>query len=351
MATLDRSLVVPVNRVPTPAGSLEEAARLANQVAAQDTFLRYRERKAPDTIRRHRADLDLFAHYLRTIPGAIEIGDLYNDPFAWSAMTKGLVEGFVIWQRTEGYAIGSINMRLSTVKLYCKLAQGAGALDEKHAAMIRTVMGYRGQEGTRIDAQRAKTRVGAKKSHPTDLTVAQARALIEQPDTPQGRRDRVLMCLLLYHGLRCEEVQLLQVSWFDLEGGYFHFEQPKVGGTLRHELSRTTRSAVTRYIAHDHSHGPLLYGSKNDGTLCGSMSKSAINQRVRFLGKKIGVEQLSPHDCRHFWAWSAAEAGTDLESLKQAGGWASLDMPSRYIKRREVANEKVRLSHERQGHP
>jgi integrase len=146
-------------------------------------------------------------------------------------------------------------------------------------------------------------------------------------------------------------VQLLQVSWFDLEGGYFHFEQPKVGGTLRHELSRTTRSAVTRYITHDHPHGPLLYGSTQDGTLYGGMSKSAINQRVRFLDRKIGVEQLSPHDCRHFWAWSAVEAGTDLESLKQAGGWASLDMPSRYIKRREVANEKVRLFHEGQGHP
>jgi len=289
MVTLDRSLVVPAaDRVPTPKGTLEEAAHLADRVAAQDTFLRYRERKAPDTIRRHQADLDLFAHYLRTIPGAIVPGDLYNDPGAWGAMSKGLIEGFVIWQRELGYAIGSINMRLSTVKLYCKLAQGAGALDEQHAAMIRTVMGYRGQEGRRIDAQRARTRIGAKKAQPTNLSIAQARALIEQPDTPQGRRDRVLMCLLLYHGLRCEEVQLLQVSWFDLEGGYFHFEQPKVGGTLRHELSRTARSAVTRYITHDHPHGPLLYGSKNDGTLCGSMSKSAINQRVRYLGKKIG---------------------------------------------------------------
>ncbi len=351
MATLDRSLVSLPDRLPLPAGSLEEAAHLADQVAAQDTFLRYRERKAKDTIRRHRADLALFTDYLRAIPGAVEIGDLFSDPFAWGAMSKGLVEGFVIWQRKLGYAIGSINMRLSTVKLYCKLAQGAGALDEQHAAMIRTVMGYRGQEGRRIDAQREKSRIGSKKAHPTDLSVTQARALIEQPDTPQGRRDRVLMCLLLYHGLRCEEVQLLQVSWFDLEGGYFRFEQPKVGGTLRHELSRTTRSAVTRYITHDHPHGPLLYGSTQDGTLCGSMSKSAINQRVRFLGRKIGVDQLSPHDCRHFWAWSAAEAGTDLESLKQAGGWASLDMPSRYIKRREVANEKVRLSHEGQGHP
>ena len=125
MVTLDHSLVAPVDRVPTPAGSLQEVAHLADQVAAQDTFLRYRERKAPDTIRRHRADLDLFTDYLRAIPGASAPGNLYHDPFAWGAMSKGLVEGFVIWQRQQGYAIGSINMRVSTVKLYCKLAQGA----------------------------------------------------------------------------------------------------------------------------------------------------------------------------------------------------------------------------------
>src|SRR5258708_33576077 len=140
MVTLDRSLVRGADRVLTPAGSLEEAARLADQVAAQDTFLRYRERKAPDTIRRHRADLDLFTHYLRTIPGAIAIGDLYHDPAAWSAMTKGLVEGFVIWQRREGYAIGSINMRLSTVKLYSKLTQRAGPLDPQHPPILRTAL-------------------------------------------------------------------------------------------------------------------------------------------------------------------------------------------------------------------
>ena len=75
------------------------------------------------------------------------------------------------------------------------------------------------------------------------------------------------------------------------------------------------------------------------------MSKSAINQRVRVLGETIGVKDLSPHDCRHFWASSAASAGTDLESLKQAGGWASLEMALRYIKEREIANEGVKLAH------
>jgi integrase len=231
--------------------TLQEAGVMANHLLAQSTFARYRERKSPHTIRRHRADIDLFTTYLLQLPGVRTVGDLYHDPSAWASMTKGLVEGFVRWQVQQGYAIGSINMRLSTVKLYCKLAQGAGALHEEHAAMIRTVMGYRGREGKRIDAARSVTRVSDKKAEPTPLTIEQAQALIKQPDTPQGRRDRVLMCLLLYHGLRCEEVQLLQVSSFDLEKGEFSFEQPKVDGELRHKLHLETYLAVKAYQEKD----------------------------------------------------------------------------------------------------
>jgi len=325
--------------------SLAEAGRLADQIASQNSFARYRERQAANTIRRHRADLALFTSYLDRIPGLQIIGNLYDNPTAWSGMTKGLVEGFVHWQVQEGYAIGSINMRLSTVKLYCKLAQGAGALNEEHAAMIRTVMGYRGREGKRIDVKRPVTRVGNKKAEHTPLSVEQAKGLINQPDTPQGRRDRVLLCLLLYHGLRCEEVQLLQVASFDLKKGEFSFEQPKVDGELRHKMHLETYLAVKEYMEKDHPTNALLFGSKKGGRLMGTMSKSAINQRLRFLGEQIGIESLSPHDCRHFWATSASEAGTDLENLKQAGGWSSLEMPSRYIKRRMIANEHVKLAH------
>jgi integrase len=282
--------------------SLAQAGRLADEIAARNVFVRYRERKAPDTVRRHRADLNLFTTYLQQLPGVQAVGDLSTDPVAWQGMTKGLVEGFVQWQLREGYAIGSINMRLSTVKLYCKLAQGAGSLDEEHASMIRTVMGYRGREGKRVDASRPVTRVGDKKAEHTALMVGEAQALIQQPDTPQGRRDRVLMCLLLYHGLRCEEVQLLQASSFNLATGHFRFEQPKVGGELCHQMHLHTYLAVKRYLEQDQPTGALLLGSRKDGQLEGTMSKSAINQRVHWLGEKIGVERLSPHDCRHFWA-------------------------------------------------
>jgi hypothetical protein len=59
---------------------------------------------------------------LQAIPDLEAVDDLYHDPAAWSGMSNGLVEGFVQWQLKQGYAIGSINMRLSTMWLYCKLA-------------------------------------------------------------------------------------------------------------------------------------------------------------------------------------------------------------------------------------
>lgn len=91
-------------------------------------------------------------------------------------------------------------------------------------------MGYRGREDKSIDAICPITPVGDKKAEHTPLFIAQA--LIKQPDTPQD----LLMCLLLYHGLCCEEVQSLQVSSVNLEQCEFDFEVPKVGGELRYKL-------------------------------------------------------------------------------------------------------------------
>ena len=54
--------------------SLVEAGRLADHFTATSTFVRYQERQAKDTLRRHRADLALFTTYLHQIPGLSEVG-------------------------------------------------------------------------------------------------------------------------------------------------------------------------------------------------------------------------------------------------------------------------------------
>ncbi|MEI2692640.1 MAG: tyrosine-type recombinase/integrase [Anaerolineae bacterium] len=80
-------------------------------------------------------------------------------------------------------------------------------------------------EGKRVDERREVTRLGDKKAEPVSLTLAQLRQLKKQPNTPQGRRDRVLVTLLADHGLRVGELAGLDVTAVNLEAGASTFYQ------------------------------------------------------------------------------------------------------------------------------
>ena len=73
------------------------------------------------------------------------------------------------------------------------------------------------------------------------------------------------------------------------------------------------------------------------------MTTRGITHRVNELGKAVGITGLSAHDCRHYWATTAAQNGTDPFVLQEAGGWSSLAMPRRYIEENEISNEGIRL--------
>jgi len=193
--------------------------------------------------------------------------------------------------------------------------------------MIRTVAGFRFGEGRNVDAQRAQTRLGAKKEHTTPIGAGQALALKDQADS----RDQLLMCILLDHGLRCGEVAALDVASIDLVAGTLTFYREKVHKTQTHRLSSDTLRAAMKYLAQPRS-----------GSLLG-MSTREINRTVGELGACLGIERLSPHDMRHFWATAAVRGKTDIKSLQDAGGWSSPAMPLRYVESAAIANDGVRL--------
>ena len=327
----------------------QEIANAANQVAAKFQFINYQQRRSEHTLRRQRAGLRLFEEFLFSV--VIEVcNPLFEDPTAWKPISWGLVEGFVKWQLKEGYAIQSINVRLSTVKTYAKLAMRSGVLPVETYAQIATVNGYTHKEGIRVDQKRSKTRVGFKKKKHKTLTLNQVRQLVNQPDTPQGRRDRLMMCLLFDHGLRVGELANLDVKSINLEDGLLEFYRPKVSKIQKHYLSEDTMDALQRCIRHGEmlAEGPLLLRSlKNKQLLDTGISERGITLRVKQLGEEIGIDHLSAHDCRHYWATSAAKNGTDPFVLQEAGGWSSLAMPRRYIEDNEIANEGIHISKKR----
>jgi len=115
-------------------GSQPLAGQPANGAAARGLFAEYQERKAENTRRRHDNTLALFARCLGDpqphgagIPGAPSGQALASDPAAWAGLTWGLVALFVRWLLAVGYAIGTVNGQLSTVKAYALLAYIRGA--------------------------------------------------------------------------------------------------------------------------------------------------------------------------------------------------------------------------------
>jgi integrase len=302
---------------------LARAGQAADAAAARRVFDAYRDRLAEETRRRHDADLACFHQYLRAA-GIGSIGDM-TDPASWVGITWGLVAAFVEWQLQQGYAIGSINVRLSTVKVYAKLATKAGSVASEEYALVRLVAGYRHAEGRRIDRKRERTRKGAKKAQPVSISVEQAARLKAQFDP----RDRLLMCLLLDHGLRVGEVAGLVADDFDLDRGILRFYRSKVDKTQQHRLSADALAAANAYLPSIES---KLFPVDR-----------TIRTRVGQLGLAIGLAGLSPHDCRHSWATAATRNGTPLKALQDAGGWSSPAMPLRYAESAEVANDGVKL--------
>jgi integrase len=342
-----------------------EAAQAADEAAAHHLFRENWSRLSPQTTRRHEGDLALFAMYLgdvRAIDPAsvVSVGArLPYHPDAWRNTTWGLVQGFVDWQLNRGFAIGSINVRLATVKRYCKLAMTAGALDPGVFQRISTIRGFGGMAARNIDAHRAQqqipTRIGAKKAEPTPLDDDQVAQLTQQPDTPIGRRDALLMCLLLDHGLRVGEIARLTIGDLNLGARSLTFYRPKVHLSQVHRLTPVTLRAARAFLRRDRAgaaaEAALLIGGSREGPLEGTFGVRAMQLRVRQLGQVVGVATLSPHDCRHRWATRAAQAGTPITDLRDAGGWANFDTPSRYVERAKVANEGVRLTRPRQPMP
>jgi integrase len=333
--------------------ALAQAGQAANSAASQNVFADFRARRSENTLRAQDSDLANFTTFLNGLHETVALsGALNHDPGAWRGITYGLIEAFVQAMITNGYALTSVNRALSTVKKYAGMAFKAGAIEMTEHALIRTVTGYATKEQKRVNEKREssgmETRIGEKKAEHTRLSVADARALKrDHDDTPQGRRDAVLMSLLLDLGLRCGEVALLTVDTVNFSEKTITFYRPKVDKTQTHNLTPDLFKALKAYAdAGDMlPAGKLLRASRKSGQLThGGMTNNAIMRRVRALGESIGVDHLSPHDCRHFWATDAARQKTDPFRLQEAGGWNSLAMPRRYVEDAKIANEGVMLS-------
>lgn len=320
--------------------TLAQVAVVADETERQSILADYHARIGKETLRRQRNDLALLEQCIMQESEVIVTG-LVSDLQAWKGISHGIAKGFLRWQLQQGYAIGTINVRLGTVKAYAKLASIYGSISAADYALIRAIPAIAGREARNKDAERpVKRRENTKKAAPVHLSPVHVALLKQQPDTAIGRRDALLVCCMADLSMRVSEVCDLNVKDLHIEGATVTYYRRKVDLTQTHALTIDSLRAAQAYMKTLPEGQTALFTGKNGQR----MKTRSVYDRIHLLGKRIGVEGLSPHDLRHYWATDAARNETDIKSLMEAGGWKTPAMPLHYIADSKVANEGVKLS-------
>ena len=338
----------------------------ADQAARLSALAEYQSKKSANTLNRQRANLVKFARFLNShgadigmIAGEPESTELFTTPEAWRGVTFGLVEAFKLNLVKSGYALTSVNVYLSTIKSYSKIALKAGALSAETYTLIKSIEGYRGREATNINARRANHSVLDTKG---DSILIPAKAIQRAKDrsfykkNEVGARDHFIMCLLFDLGLRASEMVSLHVGSFDTATGTLKVYRSKTDHIDLLNMSKDIESAYGAYMAYrpdTMAHDNLIVTAKRDknGTLTTNpMHRVSLTRLVKRVGRKLsrefGLSQLAAitaHDCRHSWATHASNAGTPTNILQVAGGWSNPLMAIEYSVAGKIKNEGIKL--------
>lgn len=251
-----------------------ELGSFADSFVRENRFTERQGRKAWNTVRKEIAALSDFMAFLATAGVDLDF-HLAEEPRLWSAISFGLVESFLVYERKLGYAIKTLNDHLDVIKLYAKLAHQAGFQTADQLLAIHHIPRIRGAEAERIDAARdrehTKTRLGSKKAEPTFLSREEFLALLQRPDDrPQGRRDLVAILLIYDLSLRPSEVVSLKISDVNMEDGTIHITRHKTHDEQRARLTQRLYLAMRRYLTcrQDRSpDAPLLVRTLKSGDL------------------------------------------------------------------------------------
>src|SRR2546423_530164 len=171
LTVIDGTMVSVETVAPKYDDALARAGLVADAFSESLSFKEYHLTCTENTLSRQQNDLTLFSRYLQSAGITRHTQDLFHDAEAWRGMSYGLLRGMRQWMYEQGYAIGSINVCLATIRQYCKLARAADTITQETLDLILTVKGYNAKEARNVDRARMKqgkaTRKSTKKDRPT----------------------------------------------------------------------------------------------------------------------------------------------------------------------------------------
>jgi integrase len=244
-----------------------------------------------------------------------------DDLFALSAgrpLTRAL---FMEYRASmEALAPSTVNVRLSAVRKLVAEARRNGLIGVEDAASLSEVPNIR-QKGTRLGNW---------------LTREQAKELLTVPDrsTLKGKRDYVILALLVGCALRRQELATLDVETIQLrEGRWVLADLEGKGRRIRTvAVPVWVKQGINAWMtAAGIEDGRLLRSISKGGKVGKSLSDWAVWSVVEQSAKEIGIERFGAHDLRRTCAKLCRKSGGDLEQIKFLLGHSSIQTTERYL--------------------
>lgn len=186
---------------------------------------------------------------------------------------------------------------------------------------------------------------GANEGKSPALGDAEAKAILEAPDagTLKGLRDRAILSVLLFHGLRRAELCSLSVGDVQSRRGVMHFRVLGKGGKIRfvpvHPHSSQRISEYLERSGHGDENGHALFRPvKNSvGSLEGALTGHGIYKDVvRKYARVLGLEPsaVCVHGLRATAATNALDHEADIAKVQEWLGHASISTTRLYDRRK-----------------
>lgn len=211
----------------------------------------------------------------------------------------------------------TVNVRMSAARKLIEEARAGGLINPADAADMLRVEGL----------PRRGTRTG------NWLTQDEARRLLSVPHrkSARGKRNYLVLCLLLGCALRRSEVAGLQVETIQRREGRWVLAdlEGKGGRTRTVAVPPFVKEAIDLWMREAKiSKGPLLRRLTGEAE---SVSAETIAKIVADAGSKIGVPQLGAHDLRRTCAKLCRKRGGDLEQIQMMLGHESIRTTELYL--------------------
>ena len=284
-------------------------------------YLRDQRHVSRETLRAYASDLEQFRAYL-----AEEGGEIPGPP----SIETLQIRGFVARLHRSGIAKSSTARKLSAVRSFLKHAVRMGEIESSPAAGIPT-------------PKRPKLL-------PKNLTVDETFALLDGigGSEPADLRDRALLELLYATGVRVGEVCGADLGNLDV-----HERTLRVVGKGDKErvvpFGKPAATALSAWLergrpqlVHPSSPSAVFLGLRG-GRLDQRQARTVVHQAAALAG----VDDVAPHALRHTAATHLLEGGSDLRSVQEILGHASLATTQRYT---HVSADRLRSAFQ-QAHP